>query len=96
MGNMYLNQSTIRLWYTKFSNLYLFIFEGRTQRYMLSKVRLSSQDLKLSWGRRYGIRREYRYCEVCNLRDIEDEIHFTLICTFYDDLSSKSIPTYYF
>ena len=37
-----------------------------------------------------------KHCELCNVRDIEDEFHFTLICPFYNDLRPKFFLKYYF
>jgi hypothetical protein len=34
-------------------------------------------------------------CVYCDKHDIEDEYHFTLVCTLYSDLRKKYISSYY-
>ena len=62
---------------------YIFIPENRKQRNIISKIRLSSYDLKIETGRHNNTPRNIRLCELCSLQDIEDEYHFTLISPFF-------------
>ena len=72
---------------------YLDIVHNKNLRRYLTKVRLSSQNLKMETGR-YGrnrIERNQRYSDFCNTRDIEDEYHFVCVCPAYSDLRYKHI-----
>jgi REP element-mobilizing transposase RayT len=46
-------------------------------------------------GRYTGIVRNERKCILCNLNVLEDEFHFVLQCTKYNDLRKKYIKKYY-
>jgi hypothetical protein len=58
-------------------------------------IRLSSHNLFIETGRYTGIVRNERKCILCNLNVLEDEFHFVLQCTKYNDLSKKYIKKYY-
>jgi hypothetical protein len=63
----------------------------------LTRFRLSSHNLKIEYGR-HGCNRIYRQlrvCIYCDKHDIEDEYHFTLVCTLYNELRKKHISSYY-
>jgi len=47
-------------------------------------------------GRYRNIERSSRICTVCDLNDIEDELHFILKCPRYKDLRLKYLKKYYF
>ncbi len=76
---------------------YLDIVQNKKLRSTFTRLRLSAHNLRIETGR-YGrnrIERQERYCVYCDLRDIEDEFHFTLVCPLYIDIRSKYIATYY-
>ena len=58
------------------------------QRKMLSKFRLGLLHLRIETARfvRPRIPPEERFCLICNNGDVEDENHFLLICSKYDQL----------
>ena len=55
----------------------------------ISKIRMSSHNLKIEKGRYHNIERQSRLCVLCNLNDIEDEFHFILKCPLYYDLRER-------
>lgn len=61
----------------------------------LSRFRLSSHNLEIERGRYLNVPRNERICKFCNLRTIENEYHFLLICTLYTDIRKKYIKPYY-
>ena len=54
-----------------------------------------SQSFYWNWTICTGIVRNERKCILCNLNVLEDEFHFVLQCTKYNDLSKKYIKKYY-
>jgi hypothetical protein len=58
-------------------------------------IRLSSHNLFIETGRYTGIVRNKRKCMLYNLNGLEDEFHFVLQCTKYNDLRKKYIKKYY-
>ena len=70
--------------------------QNRKFRNALAKLRLSSHQLSIETGRHRNIDRPNRKCTVCNLNDIEDEFHFTVICPAYEDLRKQYIPKYFY
>ena len=75
---------------------YLVKMQNRKFRNALAKLRLSLHQLSIETGRHRNIDRPNRKCTVCNLNDIEDEFHFTLICPAYEDLRKQYIPKYFY
>ena len=76
---------------------YLTISKCRRYRNALVRLRLSSHSLRIESGR-YGqnrISRNERICQFCSIGDIEDEYHFVLVCTMYNELRVKYINRYY-
>ena len=67
-------------------------------RFFLTRIRISSHSLNVQVGRYQRNRtiRSERYCVYCNLRDVEDEYHFILICPCYRDLREKYIKRFYY
>ena len=47
--------------------------------------------LKIETGRFLGLNVEDRLCQVCDQNAVENEIHFLLHCTLYDDLRRAMI-----
>ena len=61
----------------------------------ITKIRLSSHNLFIETGRYTGIVRNERKCIIFNLNVLENEFHFVLQCTKYNDLHKKYIKKYY-
>jgi hypothetical protein len=61
----------------------------------ITKIRLSSHNLFIETGRYTGIVRNERKCIIFNLNVLENEFHFALQCTKYNDLHKKYIKKYY-
>jgi hypothetical protein len=61
------------------------------------RIERPSHNLEVESGRHASNRidRHLRVCVYCDKHDIEDEYHFTLVCTLYDDLRNKLISSYY-
>ena len=67
-------------------------------RIAFSKLRLSSHTLLIETGR-YGrnrTERNERRCIMCDSGDVEDEYHFTLICSRYNDIRRLYLKQYYY
>lgn len=65
-------------------------------RHALSKVRMSSHRLEIEagrWHRPHSIPLDERKCRVCNI--IEDEFHFILECTLFQNIRKKYIKRYF-
>ena len=59
---------------------------SKLERSTLAKLRCGSLPLNIECGRFTNTPIESRICDLCDTQLIEDEIHFTIECTFYDDL----------
>ena len=77
--------------------IYLENIVSTTLRSALTKIRVSSHSLRIHTCRyeREIIERQYRYCELCNNGDIEDEFQFICICHHYEHLEIKYIKRFY-
>ena len=75
---------------------YLLIIQNKKHRNAIAKLRLSSHQLNIETGRHANIERLDRKCNLCNLDDLEDEYHFTLICPIYKDLRIAYIQKYFY
>lgn len=64
-------------------------------RKLITRLRLSSHDLKIETGRYDNLTRDCRQCESCNLNVIEDEFNFLLLCPSLRCLRDKYIKKYY-
>ena len=68
----------------------------RKFRYALTRLRVSSHRLQIEagrWHKPYKIPLENRKCQLCNI--LEDEFHFILECSLYNDLRALYINRYY-
>ena len=67
-------------------------------RVALSKLRLSAHSLLIETGRyaRSKIDRSERRCTFCDTGDLEDEYHFTLICSRYIEIRRLYLKQYYY
>ena len=97
--NSRLNDSTRALFYRNFSfgyKTYLdFVSVGKL-RFALSRLRLSSHHLEVEtgrWARPNATLFEERRCTSCH--SLEDEFHFVLECSRYNDLRTIYIPNHY-
>jgi hypothetical protein len=78
---------------------YQYIANHFGQQYHLSKsirFRLSFHNLNIESGRYQNEFRSNRICTLCNLRDVEDEFHFILKCSKYQEMRNLYIKKYYF
>ena len=93
------NSSRLRL-YSKYKEnneqeKYLDIIKNKSYMQTLSRFRLSSHQLGIEIGRHVGLIREDRLCRKCNLRMVEDEYNFLLVCPLYNDLRRKYFSQYF-
>ena len=57
-------------------------------------MRLSSHNLAIEQGRYYNVNRNNRKCKFC-IDDMEDDMHFILLCPMYINLRCNLIKPYY-
>ena len=76
------------------SEHYLSSIRDAKYKIALNKFRLSSHSLLIETGRYTGIPTEERLCNFCNMRKIEDEFHFLLVCPHYIELRRKYLKRY--
>jgi hypothetical protein len=74
---------------------YLECINERKYQIALSKFRLSSHQLAIETGRYTNVDRRLRICQECNMRMIENEYHFLLVCPKYSELRTKYFKPYY-
>ena len=74
---------------------YLDVIKETHLRSTLSKFRLSSHLLNIETGRHDNIDRGQRICKCCNMKNIESEYHFLLVCPLYSSLRKKHLSNYY-
>jgi len=58
----------------------------RQQRSMLAQIRSGILPINVETGRFRNIARENRLCTMCDTSEVEDELHFTLLCPFYNEI----------
>ena len=63
---------------------------------ILSKYRMQAHSLNIESGRYHATPRGQRICTVCNSNDVEDEMHFILLCPAYADLRTVFLKQYYY
>ena len=69
---------------------------GRKLRNAIAKLRLSSHNLCIETGGHRNIARENRTCVLCDLNDLENEYHFTLVCPVYINIRRQYIQKYFY
>ena len=74
---------------------YLDFISHNDYKIALSRFRTSSHCLRIESGRYDGTKREERICKSCQMRRIEDEYHFLLVCPTYRELRMKYLKPYY-
>jgi len=69
---------------------YLDKLVSRNVRSCITKFRVCAHNLRTHTGRYEHIDRNVRYCQVCNIHEIEDKIHFVLnvhyIIIYHNDI----------
>ena len=66
---------------------YVLLFQ-KSLRANFSRLRLSAHSLMIEKGRHFTkkIPVENRLCKLCNFNEIEDEFHFMIKCSYYNNL----------
>ena len=59
---------------------------SKKKRSLCAKLRAGVLGLHIETGRYAGTDEEDRLCYLCDLREIENEVHFVLYCPFYDHI----------
>ena len=62
---------------------YLQVIENDKLRKTLTSFRVSAHNLEIERRRYQNIPREHRFCKLCNLKQVELEYHFLLVCPFH-------------
>ena len=52
----------------------------------MAQLRFGILPLAIEVGRYHNTSEDDRLCEMCDLNEIENEVHFILYCPYYDDL----------
>ena len=65
---------------------YVKSFLTRNQRSLCAQLRTGILPLAIEVGRFSAVPEENRICNVCDLKDVENEFHFMFYCTLHDDL----------
>jgi hypothetical protein len=74
---------------------YLLIHLEGKYRISLTKFRISAHNLRIETGRYENTPLENRLCTFCNMRQIENEYHFLLVCPNYRELRTKYFKPYF-
>lgn len=74
---------------------YLSCMVNTKYRVALTKFRISAHRLGIEEGRFRNIIRNERFCIYCNMRSVEDENHFLLICPYYYEIRTSCLPRYF-
>ena len=62
---------------------------SKSERSHLAQSRCGILPLRLEAGRFVGLSVEERICNLCNINETEDELHFLLGCTCYNELRNR-------
>jgi len=73
---------------------YLDKLVSRNVRSCITKLRMCAHNIKTHTGRYEHLDRNVRYCQVCNIHDIEDEFHFVFNCSLYNYLRQRYIKCF--
>jgi len=76
---------TYRLLKTSYNDEKYLKIANIRHRTAITKLRISSHRLHIEKGRHNHIPLEERICQYCNLNKIEDECHFIVDCTLYNN-----------
>ena len=75
-------------------SLYAFHLNNILLRRTLAKFRCGSLPINIHIGRKQGIPLQGRTCRFCTLNQIDDELHFLLICPYTSDIRIRYLPRY--
>ena len=75
---------------------YLTIVDIDIFRRALCMFRVSSHNLRIESGRFENIDRLMRICQLCTLKQVENEFHFCLVCPVYQEMRKKFLPSFYY
>ena len=64
---------------------YFRILKDKELRTLFTKIRISAHKLRIETGRYQKVPADQRFCDICQLNLIEDEIHFSMSCRCFDD-----------
>ena len=67
---------------------------NRSSRVSFCKLRISAHQLMIEKGRHFNIKPEDRICKLCDSNDVEDEFHFVMKCSFYNDLRVRLLDNF--
>ena len=56
------------------------------ERSMIAQIRMGILPIRVETGRYTNMKMNDRLCQICNTANVEDEIHFIMDCSLYDDL----------
>ena len=83
------NSSKLKFYQVVFNNFkrcgYTDILKKKTDRSIISRLRLSAHNLAIEKGRHFSIPTDKRFCNICNTQEIEDEFHFLFSCHKYSN-----------
>ena len=74
---------------------YLDVISEKKYKIALARFRTSSHNLAIETGRYDDTSRADRICKSCNMKQIENEYHFLLVCPLYRDIRVKYFPPYF-
>lgn len=74
---------------------YLQCIQNYNHRIALSRLRCSAHKLMIEEGRYRQIDRDNRLCICCNMKMVEDEYHFIMVCPAFRDLRNSLLPKYF-
>ena len=63
----------------------------KLKRSYIAQLRTGILPLRIETGRWNNIDASLRFCQICDMNEVEDEIHFLFRCSEYNDVRSKFI-----
>ena len=77
------------------TEIYLSCIKESKYRIALARFRTSSHNLSIEKDRHINLTRDHRLCKSCNMKTIESEYHFLLVCPMYRELRLKHFKPYF-
>ena len=71
---------------------YLINIKSKDLRRRITLLRIGALSIRKNTGRREGIPRCCRFCQLCKEHIIEDELHFLFKCPVFNEIRKKYIP----
>ena len=73
---------------------YLLTIENFSTRTLFTRFRISNHNLMIEKGRHHSppLAIKDRVCPLCHTGEVEDEVHFLLVCPLYDSLREQFLP----